>query len=130
MAPAFPAVRALGFFADRDQFEVGDQGFRRPEARGIGQADFDPGRFLRPVEGRIHFHFRATTAHRGGTLGRREAGGKRKTLEKRRGVWFGVGFSGGLGGSPVDAGSFRIASAAGRGQFAGGKTHARSKYLH
>ena len=65
LPPAFPTVWALGFLADSDQFEVGDQGFGRPESRVVGQANLDPIRFFLPVEGRIHLHFRATGGHTG-----------------------------------------------------------------
>ena len=38
LAPAFPAVRALGFLADGDQFQVGDQRLGGPERRIVRQA--------------------------------------------------------------------------------------------
>jgi hypothetical protein len=78
LAPAFPAVWALGFFANRDQFQVRDQGFGGPESRIIWEADLDPGWFFVPVQGRIHLHFRPTAAHNGGKLDVRQPPGKRK----------------------------------------------------
>ncbi len=68
VAPAFPAVRALGFLADGDEVEVLDEGFGSPELRVIGEADFDPVRLFALVKGGIHVVFRAAAAHNGGTL--------------------------------------------------------------
>ncbi len=55
LAPAFPAVRALRALADGVQAQIRDERFRRKENRVRGQPHFDPGRFLRLVQGRIDF---------------------------------------------------------------------------
>jgi hypothetical protein len=65
LPPAFPTVRALGLLADGNQLEIGDQRLRGPEGRVVRQAHLDPVRFSLPVEGGIHFHFRATSGHAG-----------------------------------------------------------------
>lgn len=49
LAPAFPAVWALCFFANGDEFEIGNEGFGRPEGGVVGEADFDPIGFFFPV---------------------------------------------------------------------------------
>ncbi len=65
LAPAFPAVGALRFFADGDEFEIGDEGFGGPEGWVVGEADFDPIGFSLAMESWIHFHFRAAGGHVG-----------------------------------------------------------------
>lgn len=62
-APTFPAVRALGFLADGDEFEIRDEGFRGPEGGVVWQADLDPIGFSLPMESGVHFHFRAAGGH-------------------------------------------------------------------
>jgi hypothetical protein len=69
LAPAFPAVRTLGFLADGDEFEVGDEGFGGPELGVVGKADLDPIGLFFPVEGGVHAHFRAAATHVGGRVG-------------------------------------------------------------
>ena len=55
LPPAFPAVGALGFFADGVKVEIGDDAFGGPEYGVAGQAHFDPGRFAFLVEGWVDF---------------------------------------------------------------------------
>ena len=70
LAPAFPAVRALGLLADGHQLQVRDEGLGGPEYRVIRQADLDPGRLLVLVQTGIHLHLGSVAAaHVGGKLG-------------------------------------------------------------
>jgi len=42
LAPAFPAVRAVGLFTDGDEVEVGDERFGGTEFRAVREAHFEP----------------------------------------------------------------------------------------
>ena len=55
LAPAFPSIRALRALANRVQSQIGNQRFGGKENRIRWQPHFDPGRFLRLVQGRIDF---------------------------------------------------------------------------
>lgn len=81
VAPAFPAIWALGFFADGDQFEIGDQRFGGPKCGVIGEANFDPRWFLSSVQIGIDGGFGAAATHGGGTLGAAGGAGKRKVAK-------------------------------------------------
>src|SRR4051794_23087638 len=53
LAPAFPSIRTLRALANRVQPQIGNQRFSRKENRIRRQPYFDPGRFLRLMQGWI-----------------------------------------------------------------------------
>ena len=55
LAPAFPAIRALGAFANGMEAQIRNERLSRKEDRIRRQPDFDPGRFLRLVKSGIDF---------------------------------------------------------------------------
>ncbi len=55
LAPAFPAVRALGLLAHGVQFEVGDERLGAPENRIARQLHANPVRLLFLVQGGVYF---------------------------------------------------------------------------
>ena len=55
LAPAFPAVRTLGLFADGVQLQIGDETLRAPEFRVTRQSYADPVRLFIAVKGGVDF---------------------------------------------------------------------------
>ena len=58
LPPTFPAIRTLGFFANRHQAQILDHGLGIPKNRIIRQPNLNPVRLFIEMKGRIHLHSR------------------------------------------------------------------------